>query len=433
MVMPRTGQKVIMLAEVPGGMCLTRAATVTSEGLEIPRLRRFMDNREQCVFPVTKPYPVSTYEELKATPIIPSSASPEKWMFIGEDNGFFPFSCNAVTSWKDIENRQHRRLEYQEVGRQNAELFNIRKTLGNPFTTTFAIMAAVIVAVMAAIIAVAFIGFQLNDPPPSAVITLFMLGGIATSTRRIRMPSLPKRKLIGPPLPKKPKDPQWSVYIYNTLNGRKLHYSLPFSQIVENIEQAAWRFPNLQRYKPLGAIGAGLFATVILLIPTAIDLALIILSILIGVVGVPAAAMAGWFLGPKLAKSSWNNQPYVKLYLGAITHQDEESENRTEIVLMPMLYTGLTGVDPILWDEIVAENIDEVQQAAEEAGLTQVPQFDPVVNRADDAWEDVHGLLEREDTKIPMDRAEQIKLVSLMVIAGSMIAITFFIVMATAG
>lgn len=438
-----------MLAEVPGGMFLTRTAIVTSEGLELPRLHRFMDNREQCVFPVTKPYPVDTFEELKATPLIPSEPNPERWMFIGEDNGFFPFSCNAVSDWSDIERRQHRRLEYQEVGRQNAELFNIRKTLGNPLTTTFAVMAAIIVAVMAAIIAVAFIGFQLNNtPPPTAVVALFLMGAIAAPTRRIRILSFPKRKpkLIGPPIPKKPVDPQWSVYIYNTTNGRKLHYSLPFSEIAANIDPAAWRFPNLQRYKPLGAIAGSLSTMMVLMLPAMIDLTLIILSILIGAVFVPVAAVAGWFFGPKLAKTAWNNKPYVKLYLGIVVHQEEseatdededeetmQAERWTETVLLPMRYTGLTGVDPVLWDEIIAENIEEVQQAAQEAGLKQVPQFDPVVNRADDAWEDVHGLLEREDTKIPMSRSEQIKLISLVVIAGSMIAITFFIVMATAG
>ena len=156
---------------------------------------------------------------------------------------------------------------------------------------------------------------------------------------------------------------------------------------------------------------------------------LVLILLLLVVAGV------GYFMMDPGALSSLTSMITAPASKTPATDEDkaEEPERWTETVLLPMRYTGLTGVDPTLWDEIIAENIEEVQQAAQEAGLKQVPQFDPVVNRADDAWEDVHGLLEREDTKIPMSRSEQIKLISLVVIAGSMIAITFFIVMATAG
>jgi hypothetical protein len=72
-----------------------------------------------------------------------------------------------------------------------------------------------------------------------------------------------------------------------------------------------------------------------------------------------------------------------------------------------VVHTHLTGVQPYLWTELVEGNLQEQIRRAVEAKLDTLPEYDPVVNRADDAWEDRWGLLEREDTRIPMTFQQQ--------------------------
>lgn len=416
-----------MLAEAPGGIFQQRKVHITAEGLEDRRAQRFYDNREECVFPVTKPYPLDTYAQLEDLPVPPAPTTFSQWMFIGEDNGFFPYSSHPITSWTDIETRQHRRLEYQEVGRQKAELHNIRRALGSPILTVFAIIAAIVTAMSMAVIGLVFF-ISLKDETTAGASLMVLLGAVAVAAPREAKRKRGRTKKVKP-------EPRWSVFVYDTLTlGKPYHYSLPYSEIAANIPEVAWRFPNLSQYRWFGLFILGGFITWIIFLASLIQ-SNPFLGIGLGIVLIPLFAGTGFLIGPGVAKRLfWYARPYVKLYQVVITTYDDDGDAiGSEITLRPMRHTGMTGVDPLIYQDLVRAHMEQMKDAAIEAGLEQMPQFDPVVNRADDAWEDIHGLLEREDTRIATTTMQKIQIGSFIVIAFSSVGIAFFILMATVG
>lgn len=437
---PRGGQKATMLCEMPGGVFRPRTVTISAEGLLDHKNRRFHDNHEDCVFPVSKPYRLKKFDDLKADtlPFVTSAGIATKWMLIGEENGYFPYSAHTIATWKDVEDRQHRRLELQDVGRQNAELRNIHHALGNPLLTTYAVMGAIIVTVMVIIIAAALVlyRFSSEDAPPATAALLALLG-MVTAAPPVPL-SLPRVVIRS-----RSKNPLWSVYLYDLDTRRKSHWSLPFSEIAANVTEDAWRYPILGQWKwwglAVGVMSVGILGGVMY----AEAPYYLLFEIVGGIFLLPIAAILGFLLGPALAPElSWLNRPYVKLYRGRWRVPEEslppgeegdEPQIRWQIVLSPVLHTHLTGVQPYLWTELVEENLQEQIRRAVEAKLDTLPEYDPVVNRADDAWEDRWGLLEREDTRIPMTFQQQLQIGSIVVMAAGSVITAFFVVMATTG
>lgn len=412
-----------MLYELPGGIFRHRVVDVTSEGIEQKGKRWFHDNHEDCVFPIEPPMPLDIYEQLLEAPEQPAMGYPSGWMVIGEENGFFPYSTKMLLDWQDIENRQHRRMEYQEVGRQNAELHHIHRSLGNPLLTTMAMIGAGTIALMVIIAATALILAAVGgkDTPEPTTGLIALMG--AVSLGRFR---LSKRSPKPPKVPRIKPEPRWMIYLYDTATGKKKRYTLPFSEVFANIPRECWRYPVRTFWRRgCALVAAGtLFFWYMILMWAAPEYLIII--ILLCIFTLPAAGLLGFAFGrqvvPKLSEFA---RPYCKVQ--RFIDQDGVP------FLQPMRYTGLTGVDPFLWDSLVANNFAEAQQKALDQKMDVLPQFDPIVNRADDAYEDVHGLLEREDSQIPMSTAQKLQLGSITVIAAGSVFTAFFIVVATVG
>ncbi len=86
-------------------------------------------------FPITRPYAISTFDELVAAPMIPPTPSNGKYAIFCEDQGFWPYSCNVIQTREEMERRQRRREDWQEAGRQHVENKNIQQSLGNSLLT----------------------------------------------------------------------------------------------------------------------------------------------------------------------------------------------------------------------------------------------------------------------------------------------------------
>ena len=416
-MIPSSKQKAVMLYESPGGIFRKRKVEITSEGLIERKLRWFHRDREDCVFPIEEPIKLQEFSELLNAPDKAHPSIPSGWMVIGEENGYFPYGTRIVLDWMDIEHRQNYRLEDGEVGRQNAELRNIKHALGNPLLTTFALIGAMIITLMAAVAGIALIMTVLDNRESTAML-LVMMGAV--------VPLPLKRKVKAE---RKPFDPSWIVYLYCTVTGKKKRYALPFSQIFAHPEvfpTDCWRYPNRTFWRRGGALAV--FAVLLFwygIIGFSLPEYLLII-VPLALITLPMAAVAGFLAARQLMyKVSWFHRPYVKVY----RHQDQDGN----YFLSPIRYTGLTGIDPLLYADLIGRNMADVERLAKESNIGQMPQFDPIVNRADDAYEDIEGKLEGEMVRIPMSGSQKIQLASVVMMAFASVGIAFFVVMATMG
>lgn len=380
---------------------------------------------EWPTFPITKPVPVATLEELMEPD--PEPGKPiKKWMAICEDNAIWPYTCKMIVSIEQFMRRQRKRLDYREDGIQYARARVVKKDLNQGPIMFAAIVAVIAFSAFALLIALVLANYKFNQPeaPPATALALIALGAVLVreQTRSGRRPlRLPKGENI-------------RCFIFDCTTGEKRHKICPAGLITDN-------FRNINIYRFDLTMHRAVYTGIVAACVTSLAFA-VLYKLAPGfiVVGVPVAMLASsglaWLSGPLALPQIFPLlTTFTCFYIWQAEYFDEETETFSygPKQLIPIRHTYGRGIDPAIYDQFKDAIITEQKKLLEARGIEGDVEYSATVNRADSLTKDIEGKIERAKHQIPQEISPKLAYGALFTLAFASMGIFFFVVFATSG